>query len=92
MYDAAHQKQQQSSSPTTKTVGNPQNAAIDRNLEKLFTDGGLVVAADSYRNLIGGDTHFHLSDGTLHTIHIYGDKTGVKITGVYIPKDFSVIK
>jgi hypothetical protein len=33
-----------------------------------------------------------LADGTLHTIHVYGDEKGNKLVGVYAPKEFSDIK
>ena len=83
---------QQSSNIMTRTDGNPEHIAIDEDLAKLFTNGGIVRGASAYRNLVHGDTHFRLKDGTVHTIHIFGDEAGRTLGGVYIPKQFSVIK
>lgn len=71
---------------------------IDTALAELFTKDAIVHGAGRYvdpKAKIGkeglglGINHHYLKDGQLHTIHVYGDSTRNKITGVYIPKEFS---
>ena len=66
----------------------------DDKLSQVLTDGkGFVRADSSLRNEGGGgDTHYRLQDGTLHTLHIYGSLDGNSRTGIYIPKRFNSIK
>lgn len=74
---------------------------IDLALAELFTKDAIVEGAGRYADQKTGTTkeglgfitnHFYLKDGHLHTIHIWGDSTKNKLTGVYIPKDFSFTK
>jgi hypothetical protein len=71
--------------------GNADDIKTDQHLEQLFTDdGGIVRGASSVRPS-GVDSHYELANGTVHSIHIYGDETANEIVGVYIPADFSDI-
>jgi RHS repeat-associated protein len=66
---------------------------IDKTLEGIFTDTGIVRGANSERNVGAGDSHYRFVDGTLHTIHIYGNESAsTSSAGVYIPKEFSNVQ
>lgn len=70
---------------------------IDLALAELFTKSGMVEGASQPLKIkrIGlglKDNHFYLTDGQLHTIHIYSDSTASKSTEVYIPSEFSLIE
>ena len=67
-------------------------------LAELFTKDAMVEGAGRYIDQKSGFSkeglgleagHFYLKDGQLHTIHICGDSTKNKRTGIYIPKEFS---
>lgn len=96
--------QQGSSINSESSNGNPADEQADKDLAELLTDfktenlafdgqkvisrGGIVKAA-SVSNQGGRQLHFRLSDGKVYTIHIYGDRTGTAVTGIYLPKFFS---
>lgn len=90
--EPADSQQAKQADPFTKRNGNLSDEAVDNKLAEIFTKGGIVIGASSERNLLPGDSHFRLTNGKLHTIHIFGDKSGVEVTGVYIPKEFSKVR
>ena len=66
----------------------------DEKLSQIFTDGKGFVRSDSSRRNEGGggDTHYRLENGTLHSLHIYGSLDGNSPTGIYIPERFNSIR
>lgn len=65
---------------------------IDAALTSIFTDGdGFVRAASSVlaNTFLGsGENHYKLKDGTIFTMHIYGDQSGKSSTGIFLPTSF----
>jgi hypothetical protein len=75
------------------TKGNPEDDAVDNALVPLFTNGtGIVRGVGSIRNEPGKDTHYMLADGTVHTLHVYGNSSATSVTNLYVPKSFSQIE
>jgi len=70
--------------------GNAEDIATDDELAKLFTNGGIVRAASSYRNSEGRDSHNRLANGLVHTLHVYANEAADKTTGLYAPKGWTV--
>lgn len=80
--------QQKSQIDNEKSNGNPIDEESDRELAKLLTKDGIIKAASVNRGGYLGNSHFRLADGKVYTIHIYGDETGTKVTGIYLPSFF----
>ena len=90
LFEEPEPLQQEPENLMTATNGNSEDLTIDYQLGEIFTDGtGIVRGASAHRNRSGGDTHHRLADGTVHTLHIFGDLSGEKRGGLYIPKEFS---
>lgn len=58
----------------------------DDELARIFGDCGAIVRGAS---ALRGTPHFTTPDGRLHTVHLYGDPSGNRISGLYLPQGFS---
>lgn len=72
-----------------KSNGNAEDERVDGELARLLTSGGIIRAASAAVNTKDGNTHFRLAGNKVYTIHIYGDESGMSVTGIFLPKFLS---
>jgi RHS repeat-associated protein len=86
--ESGEEAESASSSHVEQSNGNPVDEQSDEQLAELFTDGGIARGA-STPTAPGLDTHFKTRDGLVYVVHVYGDESGDKIVGLYLPEGFT---
>ncbi len=64
----------------------------DKEFALLFSDCDAIArGSDTRTGASGLGDHFHTGDGVQHSVHIYGDESGNKIVGVFVPAGFNKV-
>jgi RHS repeat-associated protein len=90
--ESTAQSQGDTGSQPESESSNPALGMQDRELALLFGDCDSIARGSDTRSgeldrTLGN--HFYTADGTLNTIHLYGDSSGNKTVGVYLPQGFT---